>query len=48
MVANAIVGILMSQNFQFIKVNIVNINPKAAVTTFFINMNYMCYPYDAT
>ena len=36
MVANVIVDILLSQNFQFIKVNIVNINPMA-VATFFIN-----------
>ena len=39
--ANVIVGILMSQNGQFVKVHIVNINPKA-VATFFINKNYLC------
>ena len=47
MVANVIVVILMIQNFQFIKFNVVNINPKA-VATFFITKKYMCYPYDVT
>ena len=32
MVANVIVGILMSQNFQLMKVNIANIDPKAVAT----------------
>ena len=37
----------MSQNFQFVEVDIVNINHKA-VATFFININYLCYLYDVT
>ena len=32
MVANIIVSIIMSQNFQFVKVNIVNLKPKAVAT----------------
>ena len=39
-VANVFVGILMSQNFQFIKVYTKYINPYA-VATFFINNNYL-------
>jgi len=40
MVAHNILGILMSQNFQFMKVNIVNINPKAVA--FFLLTNIIC------
>ena len=35
MVSNVILGILMSQNFQFMKINIVNINPKAVAIIFY-------------
>ena len=35
MVAHFIVGILRSQNFQFMKVNIGNINPKTVATIFY-------------
>ena len=41
MVANVIVGILMSQNFQFMKLNIFNINHKA-VATFSKKQNNIC------
>ena len=41
MVATVIVGILMSQNFQFMKVNIVSINPKA-VANLFISTKIIC------
>ena len=33
-VANVFEGILMSQNLQFMKINIVNINPKAVANFF--------------
>ena len=47
MVANDIMGILMSQKLQFMKVNVDNINPKV-VATFFMNKNYLCLPFDVT
>ena len=39
---NVIVDILMSQDWQFMKVYTVYKNPKA-VATFFINKNVLCY-----
>ena len=45
-VENVILGIFMSQNFQFMKANVVKINP-IAVDTVFINKNYLCYSYVA-
>ena len=41
MVANIIVGVLMSQNLQFVKVNIDNINSKA-VATFYLLTKIIC------
>ena len=43
MILNVIMGILMRRNFQFMKVNNVNINPKA-VFTFVINKNISVLP----
>ena len=34
----------MGQNFKFMKVNILNLN-LMKFATFFINKNYLCYPY---
>ena len=41
MVANVIVGILMSQNFQLMKVNRVNITHKAVATFFIVKKIYV-------
>ena len=46
-VPNAFVITLISQKFQFMQVKNVNLNSKA-FSTFLINKNYLCYPYDVT
>ena len=43
MVENVIMTIFMSWSFLFVKVNIVNINSKAA-DIFYVTKNNLCYP----